>query len=133
MMTDALRALGAEKFVLLTTFRKTGEPVRTPVWVALDADRLLVTTAASSGKVKRLRHTARIELVACDARGVVTDAAVTVAAQAEVCDDAATIAALERALLGKYGLAYRAILGAQRLRGSRTESVAIVITPASLH
>ncbi|TFC19793.1 PPOX class F420-dependent oxidoreductase [Cryobacterium algoritolerans] len=130
MLTDALLALGAEKFVLLTTFRKTGDPVKTPVWVAVDADRLLVTTASSSGKVKRLRHTARIELVACNARGVVTDAAVAVTAQAEVRADEATIAALETALLGKYGLAYRAIRGARRLSGSTTESVAIVITPA---
>lgn len=129
-MTTALLALGAEQFVLLTTFRKTGDAVKTPVWIATDADRLLVTTGGTSGKVKRLRHTARIELTPCTARGVVTPGAVTVTARALVHTDPETLARLDAALLGKYGLKYRAIRAAQRLRGSSLESVALVITAA---
>jgi len=63
---------GAE-YVRLTTYRKTGVAVPTPVWFAIEHDaqgpRLVVMTQANSGKVKRLRHTARVELAPCDVRG----------------------------------------------------------------
>ena len=49
-MTTALSALGTEQFVRLTTFRKTHEPVKTPVWIVPVAGRLLITTAGTSGK-----------------------------------------------------------------------------------
>lgn len=129
-MTTALLALGAEEFVLLTTFRKTGDPVKTPVWIVPGTGRLMVTTGGTSGKVKRLRHTARIELTPCNARGTVAAGAVTVTAQALVHSDADTLAALDAALLAKYGLKYRAIRASQRLRRSTSESVALVITAA---
>ena len=44
-------------YVSLTTFRRTGVPVSTPVWAAPDGDTLVVWTRTDSGKVKRLRHT----------------------------------------------------------------------------
>ncbi len=62
-------ALAEARFIDLITFRRTGEPVGTPVLFVLDADRLLVRTAAASGKLKRLRHTARVELAPSDQRG----------------------------------------------------------------
>ena len=61
-------ALAEARFIDLITFRRTGEPVGTPVLFVLDADRLLVRTAAASGKLKRLRHTARVELAPSDQR-----------------------------------------------------------------
>ncbi|TFC92793.1 PPOX class F420-dependent oxidoreductase [Cryobacterium sinapicolor] len=127
-MTTALLALGSEEFVLLTTFRKTGDPVRTPVWIVPGDGRLLVTTGGTSGKVKRLGHTARIELTPCNARGAVRAGAGTVTAQALVRSDTETLAVLDAALLTKYGLKYRAIRASQRLRRSTSESVALVIT-----
>ena len=127
-MTSALLALGSEQFVLLTTFRTTGDPVKTPVWIVPGAGRLLVTTGGTSGKVKRLRHTARVELTPCNARGAVGAGAVTVTAQALVHSDPDTLAALDAALLAKYGLQYRAIRAAQRLRRSTGDTVALVIT-----
>jgi len=43
----------------LATFRKSGAEVATPVWFAASDGNLYVFTAGDSGKVKRLRHTAR--------------------------------------------------------------------------
>ena len=37
-------------YVSLTTFRRTGVPVSTPVWAAPDGDSLLVWTRTESGK-----------------------------------------------------------------------------------
>ena len=63
-------------YVSLTTFRRTGEPVPTPVWAAPDGDSLVVWTRADSGKVKRLRHTSRVTVAPCDIRGRVRGPAV---------------------------------------------------------
>ncbi|SDD14692.1 hypothetical protein SAMN05660690_3555 [Geodermatophilus telluris] len=56
-------------YVSLTTFRRTGQPVPTPVWAAPDGGSLVVWTRADSGKVKRLRHTSRVTVAPCDVRG----------------------------------------------------------------
>jgi len=61
--------LPRSEYVSLTTFRRTGVPVATPVWAAPDGDTLVVWTRANSGKVKRLRHTGRVTVAPCDVRG----------------------------------------------------------------
>lgn len=60
------------QFIKLTTFRRTGVRVATPVWFVVDGSALLVTTMESTGKAKRLRHTPRVTLAVCDRRGRVT-------------------------------------------------------------
>jgi PPOX class probable F420-dependent enzyme len=69
--TRALIAeLGRERYLSLTTFRRDGTPVATPVWVVADEDRaLLVWTGAETWKAKRLRRDGRVELAASTARG----------------------------------------------------------------
>ncbi|SCG61965.1 PPOX class F420-dependent oxidoreductase [Micromonospora coxensis] len=67
-MTE-LDRLAAEKYVLLTTFRKDGRAVSTPVWAVRDGDALAVWTAADSGKVKRIRRDGAVTLAPCDVRG----------------------------------------------------------------
>lgn len=42
---------GTAKYVSLTTFRKDGTPVATPLWAALDGDRLVLWTRTESWKV----------------------------------------------------------------------------------
>ncbi|MFI1382113.1 PPOX class F420-dependent oxidoreductase [Embleya sp. NPDC020886] len=64
-----LDRLAAGKYVLLTTFRRDGRAVGTPVWVFRDGDALGVWTARDSGKVKRIRNGGRVTVTACDARG----------------------------------------------------------------
>lgn len=55
----------------LTTFRKNGEAVPTPVWFAQSGDKLYVMTAAASGKLKRIRRNAQVEVAPCNASGKV--------------------------------------------------------------
>lgn len=122
----ALRDIADATYVLLATFRRNGDAVGTPVWIVRDGERLMVTTGAGSGKVKRLAHTPRITLTPCDARGGVTPGAPVVEADAVVDDSADTVAALDSALLKKYGFLYRVI----RWRAKRRPgtSVPLVIT-----
>jgi hypothetical protein len=63
-------ALENEKYILLTTFRRDGTPVSTPVWiVTLDGRKFGFTTSSGSGKAKRLAHTSRVTVQASDVRG----------------------------------------------------------------
>src|SRR2546430_16520615 len=64
--------LGREQCIALTTFRKTGEAVTTPVWFAESLGTIYVETHADAGKLKRLRHTARVTLTLCTYSGKVT-------------------------------------------------------------
>lgn len=64
--------LGDEKYILVTTFKRDGTPVATPVWsVPLDGDEFGFWTSSGSGKAKRLAHTDRVQVQPCDARGKV--------------------------------------------------------------
>jgi hypothetical protein len=87
--SHTLAHLAAEKYVRLTTFRRDGTPVPTPVWVIGDGTDLLVATGATSGKVKRLRHTPRVLLAPCDQRGRVREGTTDVEAVATIVADVA--------------------------------------------
>lgn len=78
-------AISDEKYVLLTTFRRSGDPVATPVWIAALPDGSAgFTTEPDVGKVKRIRHTPRVTLQACSATGKVEPGTEIVEAIAEV-------------------------------------------------
>ncbi|MFG2821647.1 PPOX class F420-dependent oxidoreductase [Kitasatospora sp. NPDC048365] len=64
-----LDALTRARYVSLTTYRKDGTPVATPVWHVVDDGLLYVWTEADSWKVKRLRRDPRAKVVVCDVRG----------------------------------------------------------------
>ena len=103
--SSTLAGLAGEKFVQLTTQRRDGTTVSTTVWIAVDEAQpgvLWVTTSATSGKVKRVRHTPRVVLVPCDRRGVVAPGAPPVEAVAEVFTDPATLAAVQERIRRKY-------------------------------
>ncbi len=72
----AFAGLRGHSFMELTTYRKTGKPVATRVWFAEAGGRLYITTAKASGKIKRLRHTACVQLVPCGALGAVQGPAI---------------------------------------------------------
>ncbi|NQX12347.1 PPOX class F420-dependent oxidoreductase [Microbacteriaceae bacterium VKM Ac-2855] len=114
-------ALAGESFVSLTTFRKTGVPVSTPVWIARDGAELVVTTPAESGKVKRVRNSGRVELTPCDRRGRVADGAPTLRGHAVIQSDPATVERLGGVFLRKYKLEYRVFLFIERIvaRGNK--------------
>ena len=124
--TPGLLALGDEQYVLLTTTRRSGVDVPTPVWVARDGDALIVTTGADSGKVKRIRHTPRVTLQACDRAGHPHEGAPILTAQATIVDEDAARERLDEVFLEKYGAQYRAIRALGRVRG-RSRSASVVV------
>lgn len=98
----------------------------TPVWVVDGLDGLLVTTSGESGKVKRIRQNSAVQLVACDVRGTVTPGAIPVNGIASVLEDADSRGVIDAALERKYGLRYKAIRAAGKLRRSATANSVVV-------
>ena len=66
---DTFSVLVGSEYALLVTFRRSGEPVPTPVWFGLHEGCVYVESLADAGKVKRLRHDRRVWLAPCTVRG----------------------------------------------------------------
>jgi PPOX class probable F420-dependent enzyme len=64
--------LRGQKYISLVTFRKTGVPVRTPVWFAERDNKLYIFSNPKAGKVKRIRNNPQVKLAACTMTGRVT-------------------------------------------------------------
>ena len=60
---------GDARYIALTTYRRDGRAVTTPVWAAPLQGKLYVVTAASTGKARRLRVTSRVRFAASNASG----------------------------------------------------------------
>jgi PPOX class probable F420-dependent enzyme len=58
-----------QKTALLTTFRRDGTPVPTPLSVAVDGDHAYVRSYEKAGKTKRLRNNSHVELAPSTTRG----------------------------------------------------------------
>jgi len=61
-----------QKYISLTTFRKTGVAVPTPVWFGEENDKLYVMTRSDMGKFKRIRNNPQVKIAPCTIRGKVT-------------------------------------------------------------
>lgn len=62
--------LKSRRYISLTTFKRDGTPVSTPVWVVSDdGKRLLVWSAASTWKVRRIRRNPRVLVAPANFRG----------------------------------------------------------------
>jgi PPOX class probable F420-dependent enzyme len=58
------------KYLSLTTYRRDGSPVSTPLWFVEDGGRLFAITGADSFKARRLRRNPACMVAPCSARGV---------------------------------------------------------------
>ncbi|MFI9802769.1 PPOX class F420-dependent oxidoreductase [Streptomyces sp. NPDC052301] len=120
-----LDLLGSGKYLLVTSHRRNGTSVATPVWVVRDGDTLGVWTAADSGKVKRIRRSSDILVGPCDVRGTPTGDQLP--ATAEIADPATT-ARYRDLIARKYGILGRLTLLGSRLRRGLDGTVGIRVT-----
>ena len=96
-----LTAFARQKTVLLTTFRRGGSPVSTPVSIAVAGQHAFVRTYEKAGKVRRIRRNPHVEVAPCTARGRPTGPAAPAVARRLSGDEAKAAA---RALARKYPL-----------------------------
>jgi PPOX class probable F420-dependent enzyme len=120
-----LARLADGKYLLVTTFRKDGTPVSTPVWVDRDGEALVFWTAKGTGKVKRLRRDNSVELAECDIKG--TPKGAVVKATAELLDSAAT-ERVRKSFARKYGLIARLTFLGSRVRRGRDGTVCFAVS-----
>jgi uncharacterized protein len=120
------------KYLSLTSFKRDGSAVATPLWFVVDDGRVFVNTDAQSFKAKRIRHNPAVTIAPCTASGRVRGESIP--AQAELLP-ASELERVEQLIGRKYRIdrilvlpIYRAV---QRLRGVRAGNaeVAIAITP----
>ena len=120
------------KYLSITSYRRDGTPVATPVWFVEDLDRLVVVTDAASGKVKRIKRDPRVEIAACSARGAPRAEPIT--AHAELLSDD-ELEPVKRLIEAKYhrDLIFvkpvRAIQAKLHIGPKQTREVVLRITP----
>jgi len=66
---DRIKAAFPGKYLSVTSFRRDGTAVATPVWFVLEGEHLLVETGAASYKVKRIRRNRSVSIAPCTASG----------------------------------------------------------------
>jgi PPOX class probable F420-dependent enzyme len=120
---------GDTRYIALTTYRRDGRPVTTPVWAAPLNGNLYVVTARSTGKVRRLRATDRIRFAPSNMNGRRILGAWHEGSGRVVEDEqrrGEALAALQR----KYGWQMSLAMLINRLRGLDRERVVLELTPA---
>jgi hypothetical protein len=121
-----LAPLEGHQYMNLTTYRRDGQRVVTPVWFARDGNKLYVMTVNNTGKVKRIRNNGSVRIAPSDRRGKSLGAELS--GSARVLPDGGARTAND-VLNRKYGLMKRFFDVAIRLR--RSEQVFIEIVPGS--
>jgi uncharacterized protein len=122
LTADPIAAVSRAKYVLLTTFKRDGSAVPTPVWAVDDDGALLIWTPRNSGKVKRIRNSGRVTVAPCTMRGKPTgellDATATLL-------DATGTARVQGAIGRKYGWLGRTLITRAVRRGGQGSLVGI--------
>lgn len=106
-------AILTAQYVALTTFRRDGTAVTTPVWAAAEGTSLYLFTNAAAGKVKRLRNGSRAAVAPCTATGTITGAALPAEAFLLSDDQMSKVWSL---LVKKYGIAARLFVAYDAIR-----------------
>jgi PPOX class probable F420-dependent enzyme len=121
-MSVTREELGKARYALVTTFRKDGRSVATPVWVVADGEGLAIWSYVGAGKVKRIRRNAAVLIGVCDVRG--RPHGEQIPGRAAIFDANGT-ARVRAALKKKYGIQARLTLLASRMRRGVAGTVGI--------
>jgi hypothetical protein len=124
MTESTVDTVGSASYALVTTYRRDGRAVPTPVWVVRDGDGLAIWTVTDSGKVKRIRRNATVRIGPCDVRGKPTGDQVP--GHATILDATGT-ARVRDLLRRKYGLLGRLTLWGSRIRRGANGTIGIHI------
>lgn len=93
-----------EKCMALTTCRKSGEAVTTPVWVVPVSDgRIGFWTAMGSGKTKRLKNNPAVTVQPCSFSGKLKPGSSPVDGRAEMVQSGPLFDEIHKKVRGKYG------------------------------
>jgi PPOX class probable F420-dependent enzyme len=117
--------LEGHKYCLLVTYRRSGEPVATPVWFGLAQGSVYIRSEADAAKVARIRRDPRARLAPCTVRGKPLGPAAEGRARILEGPDQGRA---EAALQANYGLGRRAYEGVADALG--VQGVYLEVVPA---
>jgi uncharacterized protein len=125
--TPTLEPFVRQKTVLLTTYRRDGTPVGTPVHIAVEGDHAFIRTWDTTWKLKRLRNNPEVEIAPSTTLGQPTGPAIHARATVLSGVEAARAG---QALAHKYPILHGILIPLlHRLRGNQT--MHIKLTPAA--
>jgi hypothetical protein len=127
-----LEALFPGRYLSVTSFKRDGTGVATPVWFVSDGSRLFALTDLHSAKVRRIRRNPRVLVASCRADGKLRSDPVP--ARVTVLTSTPELDRVQKLLIERYRISYRLVmliyrLG-RRLRGRRSlaDGAALAIT-----
>ena len=116
-----------ENVISLETYRRNGEPVRTPVFFLVEDGVLFVHTGGGSGKVKRIRRNPKVRVAPSHFRGKPKADYIDGRAELETAPE--TVAKYYSRIYKRYGLMGTFAKFVQRFSRSKANDVIIVIRP----
>jgi PPOX class probable F420-dependent enzyme len=122
--TGSLTDLQGQKYCVLVTYKKSGEPMPSPLWFGTGNGRIYFQTGAGTAKVKRIERNPQVRVAAATSRGRPRSAPLVGTARVLPVDEAAEA---ERGLQANYGLGRRLY---SRL-GRQLASVYVEVTPSA--
>jgi uncharacterized protein len=99
--------LDSARYVALTTFKKDGTPIATPVWITGRNGTYAFTTGDNAWKSKRLNNNPKVTVQVSDFRGRVKPNTHVYEGTGTVDGSTEGIAAVEQALTKKYSWQFR--------------------------
>jgi PPOX class probable F420-dependent enzyme len=111
---NVFAVLQGHGFISLTTFRKSGKAVVTPIRFALKSGKVYVSTGTKAGKVRRIRRNPKVQVAPCTIRGEVVGP--TVEAMARILSVDEEIVA--KSALKRVVPSWRLFTFLQKLRGA---------------
>ena len=124
-----LKALFPGRFLSVTSFKRDGAGVATPVWFVSDGERLFALTDLHSAKVRRIRRDPHVLVAPCLPGGRLRGEPVL--AWAEVLTAVPELERVQRLLLDRYKVSYRLVMLVYRL-GRRLRGRSAVADGAAL-
>jgi uncharacterized protein len=127
-----LGALFPGRYLSVTSFKRDGTGVATPVWFVSDGRRLFALTDLHSAKIRRIRRNPHVLIASCRADGKLRSEPVP--ARAEVLTAAPKLERVQKLLIERYKLSYRIVMliyrVGRRLRVQRSvaDGAALAIT-----
>src|SRR2546425_6704328 len=121
---DKLSQFAGKKHISIETYRKTGDPVRTPVWFVEENEELFVRTDSSTGKIKRIRNNPRVRIAPCNMRGNIKGTWVDAEARTIDTETSEHVFSLLRK---KYGMVYGIVRFTQRFSRGKANPVGLAI------
>lgn len=119
--------LKKQRFCLLTTFRKDGSRVSSPMWFALEGETVYLTTRGRSWKVKRIAANSNVEITWSNGNGSYRGKPLS--AQAAILREGEEFEKARRLLNKKYGLQKKLIDFGLRFAKDKTEAILRVTVP----